>query len=136
MLKKSTSILLAMLLLVSSSHLSFATHYCGGYAQKKAILLDPNDYGCGMGGEVEQHKTDECNIQNKCCDTESIFLDLNENFQRPVSKVEVENQFTLVQIIEILFTFSLPGNNNISYHLYKPPLPDRDIPVLIQSFLI
>tara|TARA_R110001592_G_scaffold230364_1_gene487194 strand:+ start:8165 stop:8572 length:408 start_codon:yes stop_codon:yes gene_type:complete len=135
-MKKITSILLTLFFLVSSSHLSFATHFCGGHDAKHALLVDANDFGCGMEDEITHEETDECNVQNKCCDTESIDLSIQDSFQLSVSKDVLEYHFIMTTVASILFTIPLTDKNVDLYPNYQPPLYEKDIPVLFQSFLI
>jgi hypothetical protein len=136
MIKKTASIILAFILLVSTSHLSFATHFCGGHAAKHGLLVDINDFGCGMEDEITPHETDGCNIENNCCRNESLNLTINDDFQNIALKDFSNPHFILANFASILFTVSTPTKSIDSYKNYKPPLPDKDIPVLIQSFRI
>lgn len=136
MIKKITSIFIVFLLLLSTSHLSFATHFCGGHAAKHALLVDANDFGCGMEDEITHEETDECNVQNKCCDTESIDLSIQDSFQLSISKDVSEHQVIMATVASILFTIPLTDKNVDLYPDYQPPLYEKDIPVLFQSFLI
>ncbi len=136
LMKKTASILLAFLFLLSSSHLSFATHFCGGHAFKHALLIDANGFGCGMEDEVRQceKKTDQ--LENKCCENELINLTIQDNFQQNISKISTEQHFVLINVAAILFSIPVTDQNVALYKDYKTPLPDKDIPILIQSFLI
>ena len=135
MLKKIASILLALFFLVSSSHLSFATHFCGGKAFKHALLFSPSDLGCGMeNGKDDCDKTTK--IDNDCCKNQSILISIKDNFQSSSSKINAEQHFIFVTIATILFSVTTTEQQVILFQDYHPPLPDKDIPVLFQSFLI
>jgi len=138
MFKKLSSIFLALFFLVSSSHLSFATHFCGGHAFKHALLLNTSDFGCGM----EQNEAASCENQpqlteKNCCDTQLVQYSIKDNFQTSKAEVNLQQQATsLLNVAIVLFTLPIIEENFIPFKTYKVPLPDKDIPVLFQSFLI
>jgi len=134
-MKRITSILLAIFFLMSSSHLSFATHYCGGHAFKHALLINANDFGCGMEDDVVTNETN-CNFKKKCCDNQLVNLSIKDNFQASSAKINFEQQFILANITQILFSLPIISKNVTLFKDYKPPLPDKDISVLFQTFLI
>lgn len=137
MFKKVSVIFLALLFLVSSSHLSFATHFCGGHAFKHALLLDATNFGCGM----EQDQPVSCENQpqlskKSCCDTQLIQYSIEDNFQQATNKANLQQASFLLNVATVLFSFPKNKENFILYKSYKVPLPEKDIPVLFQSFLI
>ncbi len=135
MLKKIASIVLAIFFLMSSSHLSFATHFCGGKVFKHALLFTPSALGCGMeNGKDDCDKTTK--IETDCCKNQSILISIKDNFQPSLAKISVEQHFIFVNVAALLFSVPTTIQNKISFQDYKPPLPDKDIPILFQSFLI
>jgi hypothetical protein len=137
MFKKVAAIFLALFFLVSSSRLSFATHFCGGHAFKHALLLDATDFDCGM----EQNKDVSCENQSQltkknCCDTQLIQYSITDNFQSSTTEVNLQQVSFVLNVATILFSFPKNEENFIPFKTYKVPLPKKDIPVLFQSFLI
>lgn len=92
--------------------------------------------------KMQCHKDDksseEGNCQNDCCSHKVIYAQLDKDFL----KSEQNTQDVIPQIAQVfLSTFLLIYDSNSAlvkdhYLNYKPPLPDKDIPVFIQSFLI
>ena len=136
MLKKIASIVLATFFLLSSSHLSFATHFCGGKAYKHALLVSANDFGCGMENKMSKCENNSNKVEKECCENELVNLSINDNFQSSLSKISVEQHFVFIAIASVLFSVPTISSTIISFQDYHPPLPDRDILVLFQSFLI
>lgn len=134
-MKKVASILLTLLFLMSTSHLSFATHFCGGTAFKHGLVLDVNDFGCGMEDEITHEETDDCDIENNCCGNETLDLTIQDNFQNIDNQDFSSHYFVLTKVATIIFTVTTT-KNVVAYTDYTPPLPEKDIPVLFQSFLI
>lgn len=136
-MKKVASILLTLLFLFSSSHLSFATHYCGGKVQKHGLTMSVEEFGCKMNNEENKPCEDGGDqYKKKCCDNTSVEYSLNEDFDtNPEKEVSINKNF----VVAFLYNNLLFNNDNTSYVdklYYSPPLLDKDIPVLIQSFLI
>lgn len=138
-MKKVASILLTLLFLFSSSHLSFATHYCGGKAQKHGLTMSVKDFGCKMNEESNKPCKGEDGgdqYKKKCCDNISIEYSLNEDFDTNSKEdVSINKNF----VVAFLYSSLLFNNENTSYLsklCYSSPLLDKDIPVLVQSFLI
>lgn len=76
--------------------------------------------------------------QKNCCDDESHELRIKE-LNKATFDVDLTPDLKLVATIT-LFLHSLEAESSIietpDYRYYKPPLIDKDIPVLVQSFLI
>ena len=135
-MKKAASILLAIFFLLSSSHLSFATHFCGGHSFFHELVFDASHVGCDMDDESNPKEMDECDDDHNCCDTHIVELSLKDNFQATDLKVSFQPEFIFVKIAAILFTVPTSENIVALYKDYKPLIPDKDISVLFQSFLI
>ncbi|PKP51026.1 MAG: hypothetical protein CVT95_01815 [Bacteroidetes bacterium HGW-Bacteroidetes-12] len=138
MFKKGVAIFLSLFFLVSSSYLSFATHFCGGHAFKHALLLNTSNFGCGM----EQNEATSCENQpqlteKNCCDTQLVQYSIKDNFQHSETEVNPQQQAkSLLNVAIILFTLPIIEENFIPFKTYKVPLPEKDISVLFQSFII
>ncbi len=136
---------LAMLLLLTSSGLTLDMHLCQG--NLKSINLFGKAKSCVELAQKKQcHKaTKSCHQQvdsekksckKGCCENQSTSIKLSTDL------VEAQTPFFSVHDLQFVavfvYAFEL-SNYTISTHLskkYKPPLLNRDIPVLIQSFLI
>jgi len=135
-MQKTASILLAFVFLVSSSHLSFATHYCGGHIFSHEIVLNNEGLGCDMDETSSQEKLNECESEHNCCDTEVIEFNIKDYFQASESSLTFKPPFVLAKVATLLFVLPVMEQSVAVCQYYKPPLPDKDIPVLLQSFLI
>jgi len=130
-LKSIFSALLALLVLVSATSFTIDKHLCMGRVQSVAILHDAApcpmelmaEAGMGMDG---------------CCQDTQTKIQGNDLQLKTLKPVAIEYQSLWVATLEhVIETFDLKSASTyISHPLYKPPLIDQDVPVLIQSFLI
>lgn len=124
-MKSILSILIAGLTLIATSGISVNKHYCGNHLASISLL---GDGGCTCGV-----MEDEAN----CCHTERSFFHVDDDFSvTPVHTLTVQQASMLTILV---CNLSVDFNTNeafASFKHYKPPIPDKDIPVLIQSFLI
>lgn len=72
-----------------------------------------------------------------CCHSEREFFQLDDDFSvAPVQTLSLSTASIIsVFVYHLSFDFN-EGDKLVAYLNYKPPIPDKDIPVLVQSFLI
>ena len=148
-LHRITSLLMAFLMLVSSTGFSIDLHYCQGNLKSFSFLgtakschdIAQSKHCSKMKKSCHAPKTaletdGEC--QKDCCSNKKIEVSPDDENQ----KIQIEN-FSLKQIkfvTAFVKAFVLPQTDLsqiIVPHLkYKPPLLNRDIPILVQSFLL
>lgn len=132
-LRAISAILLALLVLVSSTSFMIGMHFCMGEVQNVALFTKAD--GC------EKEKSQPpCHRHMKapCCDDETILhkaddlkASITDSFV--VSPVPADIELPLVLISEVIP--SAPASR-IKYLNYDPPLPSRDLTVEQQVFLI
>ena len=89
------------------------------------------DKGCKKEGSTENQ------IKKKpCCENEYRSLDLEDEFQPQVINSSVNLEFVAAFFITLIGKVYAAESDKAEYLNYSPPLIERDIPVLIQSFLI
>lgn len=123
--KSLFSIFLALLVLVSTAGVGVTTHFCGNRVASVSFL---GDAGC------------TCNAMEDadgCCSTERAFFQVDDDFSvTPVHGLSLSATSILsVFVYHLSFDF-VAGDKQRGYLIYKPPLPEKDFPVLHQSFLI
>ena len=141
-----SAILMAMLMLISSTGFSMDIHYC----QNKLA-------GISFFGKADccakAAKTKPCHSQQTkattgvckaekdgCCRNESIIIKKADFDATSAQYVAVHNiQFDFIAV-PVSFALNLTDYNVqldvLPFDQYKPPLPDRDFQVLYQIFLI
>lgn len=123
--KAMFSIFLASLVLVSTSGVGVTKHFCGNRVASISLL---GDGGCSCGAMDDA---------DGCCHTERDFFQLDDDFSvAPVQSLSLASASIIsVLVYHLSFDFN-DCDHYLAFQYYKPPIPDKDIPVLIQSFLI
>ncbi len=140
--RKISAILLSILVLLCSTSFTFSMHFCMG--QLESIVLFSTAEPCEMATKKstcasEKHDPDcdhEIN-KNGCCEDHTLIIEGREDL-KVVSKVTLPDFQVAAFVIYTLvsYLFLEPTTDYSSYKDYSPPLIERDIPVLVQSFLI
>jgi hypothetical protein len=139
-LKKLISISLSLLLLFSNTGFSINTHFCGGEAKETTISIGAQKTGCGMeeeAGMCDKSPRSEKKISaSPCCKDHHQIVQLVDKANIKSFSVEINPTF----LLSFLNTYAQPEifaeqafTKNPSYF---PGIPDKDIQVLYQTFLI
>ncbi|MEQ8554810.1 hypothetical protein RT717_01335 [Imperialibacter roseus] len=143
--RQKSAILLSMLVLFSSMSFNFSMHFCMG--QLESIALFQQAKPCEMVTQpvpcVHDHHDQECELNHThtakkgCCEDHFLQVEGQDELARVAAPVSMPD-FHMVAVLYALvsFIFSAPTVDYYSYKDYSPPLIERDIPVLVQSFLI
>lgn len=130
---------MAFLMFLTSTGLSVDMHYCG-HKLKTVSLISTADPCYKDSGECPSSPSENNQMApSSCCRNHTLTLDSGAEEYAPSSPVVLQK--INAGMIAVLTAVILPtsGENTAETHKflsYKPPLPDRDIPVLCQSFLI
>jgi hypothetical protein len=134
----------AVFLLLSTVGFSINKHYCG--VEYQSGILSQPDMECQhaestntcVGNEdMQQECSMHMQAKDDCCDIVNIFIK-GFNFDYPaMEQMQIQPNFNLISIavFEIGFNVDEVSTTHSSTYYVPPPLK-RDIPVLIQSFLI
>ncbi len=126
-----------LILLLSNVGFTYGTHFCMGRAVKSEVMLGPEYLDCGMGMmDRDDHSGGVQFSEPECCENQYVTAETDNQFNSNVS-VATDNlmvttalAFALYQVIiipEAVQPFVLDTS---------PPLPDQEIILLIQSFLL
>lgn len=139
LLKPILSFALGLLVLISSTSFTINMHLCMGHVQ--AVSLIEPATPCAMelmAMDMAKEKRSCSSVTKKgCCEEKSILFDGTE-YQYKASEhftLSAIDFVTLSNPVELIIDHS---SSAITSHfvLYKPPLIDRDVTVMVQSFLI
>jgi hypothetical protein len=128
-----SAVVLALLVLVSSTSFVVGLHFCMG--EVKSVALFTKAESCTKQKDVPPcHRKDKAS----CCQDETI-VHTGENFKASIAKVAmsapvaviVEHSFVLIS--EVIPDAPLARTQ---YHNYDPPLRSSDVTVEHQLFLI
>ncbi|MEL6659483.1 MAG: hypothetical protein AAFP77_31190 [Bacteroidota bacterium] len=142
MLYRLFHILLAFLLLISSTGLVLSQHYCLGELKSSALFADATP--C----YVQQAKKRKCQshtagtqvkaTKRSCCDTTVDFLQLEDDQLAQditIPSLNVPVLISSLQVVLGVFTTTEDDRKACHYLNYKPPLLVCDRPVSFQTFL-
>ena len=129
-MKKTLSILLAFVFLLSSSGFSINRHFCGNKLKSTDVLLIQNAESCCGKKEMPEG----------CCKNETQIIKIKEHFT-PTQTVSLPStDFIAIFVLAFVETlnFSLTENNKISSYAdsHAPPGKPVSRTILYRSILI
>jgi hypothetical protein len=128
------SLFLAFLVLFSTMSLTINEHYCGDILVDTTLFTKANT--CGM--EVQQTETNlHSIIKKECCKNEHIVKEGQTDLTTSFESLSFDQQFFITSFVySYINLFEGLENKIIPFRDYSPPLVDKDIQVLYQTFLI
>jgi len=138
---------MALLMFITSTGLSIDMHFCGdhlksfdlfGKAKNCYELAGMQPTKCEMP-QKEQTPTTGCSMSKKnCCHNQSLNFkaDLESDTENGEFLISPELQHFVIAFAATFLQDQRIEPQKINFISYKPPLILRDIPVLIQSFLL
>lgn len=139
--RKVSALILSMLVMLSSMSFTLNVHLCMGQIDNIALFKEAK--ACEMATQVtpcakEQHKEGHNHQISKkgCCEDHSIFIERQDEITKTASVAMPDVAFVAVLYVVVAYLSAQSSVDTDSYKAYSPPLIERDIPVLIQSFLI
>jgi hypothetical protein len=126
---------MSLLLLLSSSGIVYAQHFCGDYEMMAAITMGEKHLSCGM--IMESTGCEDDSFQNDCCDNEYTKIDVDDRFAKSDFEVDLYNNF--IPAFTSVFVFQLADITTAqkpTFKDYQPPPIERDLLVLYETFLI
>ena len=136
LMKQFISITLSLLMLLSSSGITYAQHFCGDFEMLAKVTLGQEHLSCGMIMS-ESSCDSKTKADHDCCDNEYSQISTDENYTASDFNFQVSSVFaaTIVSVF-ILKTETLISEQNTFFARYQPPPLIKDIPVLFETFLI
>ncbi|MEQ8471270.1 MAG: hypothetical protein RIC35_08790 [Marinoscillum sp.] len=124
---------MAILLIAATVGITMHKHYCMGRLQEVSYF-ENGKHCMEMAGLDNENQ--ECPM--KCCkDTKEEYK--VDEMNASSFEFDLHTDFHLISVLSyfIIELDLLKGStDNFAYSKYKPPLIERDIPVMIQSFLL
>ncbi len=142
MIRKTFSLLLALLVSFTHMGIAFGTHYCGGKAVKSAFLLGPGELGCGMESMeqgCDNHSPQApAEIRDGCCENDYNRVVAEDRYNVPsAAQAGIHLLLTTAFLQSAGFTHLFIPRSSHSWHsAHAPPRYGPDIRVLFQSFLL
>ncbi len=135
-MKKIFSFILSLLLLLSSTGITYAQHYCGDFVMMEKITFSEEALSCGMS-MTEDDCGDESEITHDCCDNQYTTVSTDDNFSQASFDVVLNDVFVASFVSVFILGDTTVANQELpQYSEYNPPPLLKDIPVLYETFLI
>lgn len=142
LIRRLILIVLTLLVLVSSSGISVGMHLCGGELRDFAFFGAAAD--CPM--EQQQQELPDCHkvpdsdaFATDCCDDHTLVFeheDATTDTKAQLLSKTLDLKFVAAFKVVVLQLFAPAAERASTYALYTSPPIARDIPVLVQSFLL
>lgn len=139
-IKTIASVILAVLVLVSSTTFTVGLHVCRGHVHNIAVMqkaqpcamermaaeLGFADEACGMTGKMT------------CCEDRTLSFEGTDYQYKAPTTLTLQDVTTVPAVLPFLLSLVSPPQSAVytSFDSYKPPLLHRDVTILVQSFLI
>ncbi len=135
-MKSVISIALSLLLLLSSSGLTYAQHFCGDFEMMTKVTLGEEHLSCGMVME-DSSCGDEHTEDHDCCDNEYTNVDTDDHFAKASFDIQFDTQFLIAFVSVFVLQQTRNFDNNLDFYKdYSPPPLGEDLQVLYDTFLI
>jgi len=133
---KISSLLLALLVLFSTSSYTVESHYCGG------SLVDSSFFGhvksCGVEMLISTVTTDDCSEASKnCCRDEKVFIDGQDELITSSVELTFQQQLFIASFVDTYINlFKGIDDKVIPFKNYSSPVLVKDIQLLDEVFII
>ncbi len=137
---------MAFLMFFSSVGISMDMHFCQGNLKNVSLFgkakscYELESEGISSHCSKKQsscHKKTTAEDHKGCCNNETIDIQLDTDFvDVSVTNLNIQQLHFVVAYIYTYFGLSTEQFSPSKFLYYKPPLPDKDLLVFIQSFLL
>jgi len=133
--KKIVAVLMTFVVLFSTMSFSISEHYCGNTLMNAALFSKAES--CEMDAKMTAASKDCIVVDEDCCKDVIKQIEGQNELKSDFSNLNLEQQvFIASYIYTYVNLFEGLESNIIPFKDYTPPLIDKDINVLYQTFLI
>lgn len=136
-MQRIISFVLSVLILLSSSGLVYATHYCGAIEMVSKVTLGEGHLSCGMVMETspcgDEHETEG----HFCCNNTYLKVATDDQYAKVSFDFDFSTQwFVLPETIFVPVKLGVSSSTYPTFPYDHPPPLERNIQVWFQTFLI
>ena len=135
-MKTLVSILLSSLILLSSSGISYAKHFCGPFEVIAKVTFGEESLSCGMVMESSpcDHEKEE---KHSCCSNKYLKVNTDDHFNKTAFDFNLDSSWLFVasEVFQFDEVIILPQKTTV-VNCYRPPPDTRDLNILYETFLI
>ena len=134
-MQRLTAFLLSALLLLSSSGITYAEHFCGSHKMASEITLGHADLSCGMV-QLDSDCDDEP-LAMDCCDNHYLSIDTDDDYAKVAFEFDPLPDFDFTapapnELVQQSFDAEIP----LAIVPYRPPPDSTPLYILFESYLI
>lgn len=136
-MQRTIAFLLSLLILLSSSGITYAQHYCGGQPVSSKVILGEEALSCGM---VEMTK-DTCHTEttiekHSCCDDQYLSIDTDSHYNKAQFEFPFLNFDFMSTVCTLLPQEIITDTKKENVQVYRPPPLHKNLQILYETFLI
>lgn len=129
-IRKITALLMAIVVLLTTTSFTISMHYCQGELIHTAIFQKA--HSCGM----EMNMSDEMKKKG-CCDDKEIHIEGQDELKLPVADMNFDQQvFVIAFVHSYIELFQTTEDRKNTFFDYPPPFIVRQIFKLDETYLI
>ncbi len=134
MTAKIFHIILALSVFFSTTGILMGKHFCKQEMLPTEVVANPKS--CCQGKDTCGMKEGGC--EKDCCSHEFEYFHSDQDKLVQTFELPTLHQPSLVDAILLSFDIEIPSfdHNTLRFQAYRPPIVQRNIPVLLQTFLI
>lgn len=139
------ALFMAFMMFVTSVGYAVDMHYCKGelksfnfFGKAKSCHEVTSMKNCPFHQEMSEQHTESSMEKKGCCENKTHWVQSDQDQQVQTSGFVLKNhlQQFIIAYVHVFFLDNVIQKKSLSFALYKPPLIQRDVPVLFQSFLL
>lgn len=135
-MKSFISIVLTVLILLSSSGITYAEHFCGNHKMLGKITLGEEHLSCGMK-MASSGCEDELMEEGHCCDNQYINVDTDDNYTGVAYDLQLNPTFVASFVAVFVLQTDKEFTKDFDYYKDYGPHPlGEDLQLLYETFLI
>jgi len=132
--QKYSSLILALLVLVSTFSFTIEKHFCGDLLVDQAVFSKVKD--CGMSSHSMDFRMGDM-ISDSCCSNTNLAIDGHDELKISFDNLNSNQQvFVAAYTISFIQLFEDSTEEVIPFKDYSPPILVTDIHLMDQVFLI
>jgi hypothetical protein len=134
-MKQFLSVILSLVVLITSMGFTVSSHMCGGKKVKTVLSIGSSDVSCGMEKNRNNCATGQ-QMRDDCCQDEFQIIQNDEDYTQQITDFDFSADFFIAFVTSYVELFQTETTEIDFFTDHSPPPLIKDIPVLIQSFLI
>lgn len=132
---KIISLVMAVLLLLSTTSWKVEKHYCMGHLMDVAFFSDVDT--CGMNMSIADNNEILEDVENSCCSDEVIFVEGQDDLKLSFNDLDTDQQSFLIAFkYSYSSLFQVQRNQFVPHEHYPPPILVKDIQLLDEVYII